>query len=317
MTFEFDLAQNELIRLNSLLKTKCPELELVLNTKSNLSNLYIESYTKSKNVVLLCLYYNTTCISNIEFIINETNNPYDLTINSKTLDSYQNKKYNKLLRCVAIYLSCFMTIDNEHFKTIISQGVNPITIWLMISYFNATYQNNSYNNNFIHYFKDKPIGITELEKYFELYDPNHYEGILLSVDITDSELGNKYMVLFEKIMHEISCLNGGGSKKRNKSKSKNKSSKVFLNSGDYKKILQFYNLSIPKSPKLLKKNAEDVISKKLCKCIKKIDTKYEAKSIGICTKTIINKKGYIRGKFTCKNPRTLVLKKKTRKYNKD
>ena len=223
MTFEFNLAQNELQQINSLLKTKCPELELELDTKTVLSdvkNQPIESYTKSKNVLLLCLYYNTTCISNIEFIINETNNPLDLTINSKTLVPYQNKKYNKLLRCVAIYLSGFMTIDGEHFTTLVSQGVNPLTIWLMISYFNATYETNPFNDQFIRYFEDKTLGVSEIEKYFELNDPNHYDGIFLSVDLTDAELGNKYTVLLKKIINEIICLNSSGGKKKSKSKSK-------------------------------------------------------------------------------------------------
>jgi hypothetical protein len=94
---------------------------------------------------------------------------------------------------------------------------------------------------------------------------------------------------------------------------------------DYKSILEFYKKSIPKSKRLLKSSAENLIVSKLCRCIKKVDNLSESRSIGICTKTIINNKGFKRGKFTCKKKQSIILKKKnntrknknnTRKNNK-
>ena len=85
---------------------------------------------------------------------------------------------------------------------------------------------------------------------------------------------------------------------------------------DYKKILEFYNKPIPKSKRLLKIQAEKLLVSKLCRCIKKVDKKNETRAIGICTKTIINSKGLIRGKFTCKKRQEINLKKKTRKSRK-
>ncbi len=86
---------------------------------------------------------------------------------------------------------------------------------------------------------------------------------------------------------------------------------------DYKNILHFYNKPIPKSKDTLKLNAEKILATKLCRCIKKVDKKYESRSIGICTKTIINNKGYKRGKFSCKNkPKILLTKNKTMKNKK-
>ena len=67
-----------------------------------------------------------------------------------------------------------------------------------------------------------------------------------------------------------------------------------LTNKDYVSILKYYNLPIPKSKRLLQKQAEQIMATKLCKCIKKIDPQNEAKSIGICTKTIFNSKGYTR-----------------------
>ena len=91
-----------------------------------------------------------------------------------------------------------------------------------------------------------------------------------------------------------------------------------LTNNDYISILQYYKLSIPKSKRLLKKQAENIMAKKLCKCIKKIEPENEARSIGICTKTIFNSKGYTRGNFQCKKKQSVKFRKtgKLSKLNK-
>ena len=78
---------------------------------------------------------------------------------------------------------------------------------------------------------------------------------------------------------------------------------------DYKKILEYYNKSIPKSNRILHLEAEKIMAEKLCKCIKKVEPKNEAKSIGICTKNIFNRKGLTRGKFKCKGKVNVTFKK--------
>jgi hypothetical protein len=88
-----------------------------------------------------------------------------------------------------------------------------------------------------------------------------------------------------------------------------------LNNNDYKTILEYYKKPIPKSNRLLKMEAEKILVSKLCSCIKKIDTTNEAKSIGICTKSVINRKGYHRGKFTCKSKPSIQIKKNITKKN--
>lgn len=82
-----------------------------------------------------------------------------------------------------------------------------------------------------------------------------------------------------------------------------------ITNNDYIKILEYYKKSIPKSKRLLKIEAEKILASKLCRCIKKLDPTNEAKSIGICTKTIFNRKGLSRGSFKCKGKPTLKLKK--------
>lgn len=91
-----------------------------------------------------------------------------------------------------------------------------------------------------------------------------------------------------------------------------------LNTQDYIAILNYYKKPIPKSKRLLKMNAEKILREKLCRCIKKIDPINEARSIGICTKSVFNRKGLTRGKFNCtgKKPSAVIKKmnkNKTRK----
>lgn len=89
-----------------------------------------------------------------------------------------------------------------------------------------------------------------------------------------------------------------------------------LSDQDYKDILNYYGKSIPKSKRLLKKDAENILSDKLCRCIKKIEPTNESKSIGICTKTIINSKGFTRGTFKCKGKKNISLKKREKNNKK-
>jgi hypothetical protein len=81
-----------------------------------------------------------------------------------------------------------------------------------------------------------------------------------------------------------------------------------LTNKDYINILKYYKLNIPKSKKLLKLQAEKIMAKKLCKCIKKVDFK-ESKSIAICTKTIFEKKGLGRGSFECKKNQSVKIRR--------
>ena len=92
-----------------------------------------------------------------------------------------------------------------------------------------------------------------------------------------------------------------------------------LTTADYTNILKGYNMEIPRDKKELKRKAEKVIAIKLCGCIRKVsngEKKREPQAIGVCTRSIINIKGYTRSDFKCKrNERKLTLKKKTSKQS--
>ena len=94
-----------------------------------------------------------------------------------------------------------------------------------------------------------------------------------------------------------------------------------LTINDYKQILTYYKKSIPSNKQHLIRDAEKILSTKLCRCINKLGKQNEKRAIGICTKTIFNRKGYSRGKFTCKHTTTVKFRKtskssttKRRKY---
>ena len=93
-------------------------------------------------------------------------------------------------------------------------------------------------------------------------------------------------------------------------KTKSISKSTSLTKQDYEKILNYYKIKIPSSIKLMRENADKILSEKLCRCIKKIDTDIEAKAIGICTKNIFNRKGLTRGKFNCKGKQNVTYKRK-------
>jgi hypothetical protein len=90
---------------------------------------------------------------------------------------------------------------------------------------------------------------------------------------------------------------------------------------EYEKILKFYKKPIPKSKRLLRKEAEKILSQKLCRCIKKVGLADEQRSISICTRSVINTKGFTRGRFKCKKGTSITLKKnkknKTRRKKKN
>ena len=86
-----------------------------------------------------------------------------------------------------------------------------------------------------------------------------------------------------------------------------------LTQQDYIDILNYYKKKIPKSKQIIKMNAEKILRDKLCRCIKKMDFVNESKSIGICTRSVLNKKGFARGKFNCTGRRSTMVIKKMKK----
>ena len=87
-----------------------------------------------------------------------------------------------------------------------------------------------------------------------------------------------------------------------------------MNNKDFVSILKYYKLPVPKSKKTIRTKATQMMASKLCGCIKKVGPD-EGKSIGICTRTIFNGKGYTRGKFKCKKRRFVQFTKTKKTRN--
>ena len=90
-----------------------------------------------------------------------------------------------------------------------------------------------------------------------------------------------------------------------------------LTKEDYIKILTFYKKKIPSSFSEIKRESEQILANKLCKCIKKLDPINEARSIGICSKSIFNRKGLSRGTFKCRGKSFVEIKKNKTKKRKN
>ena len=96
-----------------------------------------------------------------------------------------------------------------------------------------------------------------------------------------------------------------------------------LTNKDFKKILKYYKLKIPRSKKLTRKKAVDVLAEKLCRCIKKVRKKKNRRTIkkykknpaaAICTSSIFKKRGLNHSRFTCKKKAKLYINKKNKRY---
>ena len=93
-----------------------------------------------------------------------------------------------------------------------------------------------------------------------------------------------------------------------------------LTIGEYKDILSYYNIDISnKTHKQIYAAAEDILAKKLCRCIQKVNKSLSKRvkknnnaAVAICKESVLAKKGLSIQKFKCKkNPR--FISNKTRK----
>ena len=85
-----------------------------------------------------------------------------------------------------------------------------------------------------------------------------------------------------------------------------------LTYSDYRNILKHYGISIPKTRKQMRMKAEKTMANKMCRCVKRIQSRNESKAIRICTHSLFRRRGLKRGTFRCK-PKYDVQMTKTRK----
>lgn len=89
-----------------------------------------------------------------------------------------------------------------------------------------------------------------------------------------------------------------------------------LSNQDNMNVLTYYNIHVPKKKnktdkKKTRKLVKRILADKFCKCIKKLTVRNngvnEGRTIGLCTKSVFERKGLQRGRFTCKKGRGSYL----------
>jgi hypothetical protein len=83
-----------------------------------------------------------------------------------------------------------------------------------------------------------------------------------------------------------------------------------LTNSDYEDILDYYNIEKPTKQNNTKALAEQILSNKLCRCIKRVGKQpkieNESNNIAICRKSVFSRKNLNFYKFKCRNkPRFL------------
>ena len=84
-----------------------------------------------------------------------------------------------------------------------------------------------------------------------------------------------------------------------------------MTKSDYQKILSYYKIPFEKmSGRELKQKAEDILSNKLCKCIKSVEKRTGTQNaIALCTASVFNKKGLKFFDMSCKGKARLLPRK--------
>ena len=85
---------------------------------------------------------------------------------------------------------------------------------------------------------------------------------------------------------------------------------------DYENVLNFYKIPLVKGQPIqeLRAEVEQLMSDKLCRCIKKVTDQDhpdgEKRAIPVCKKSILHKKGLTDTGFSCKKKKHISLRKR-------
>jgi hypothetical protein len=135
---DLTVAKKIIHALNIELQPTCPGFYLHIDyltsfpmgsTVSMYSELLLNYFMRPP--LLLCLMYVNECVSSITMNVCER----DIDIDSKTNERYEGRKFNTLLRAVAIMISKGLS---ESAEQLTCDAINKISARLMITLFNAT-----------------------------------------------------------------------------------------------------------------------------------------------------------------------------------
>jgi len=169
--------------LSNKLKKKCPQLSISVHKIINNNDDYIDM------VMCICLSENKSsnkCIDQIDIGFDVEEYGYEvLTIHSQTKKMYEGRKYNKFLRAVVIVIIPFLVCSRK-IKRIVSTVINPVTAWLLITYFGGYIDiSDEFGKKFINYDKQHP-NMSLKDKIFNYFKNNTLFDVI--VDITPENL---------------------------------------------------------------------------------------------------------------------------------
>jgi hypothetical protein len=211
--FNLSNTSETLSEINDLLKQKCPNLEIRLGIMKNMEG-EINAYSKQKNSLLICLYYNNNCISSIQLSPLENE---EIELRSFTNTNYENKKYNTLLMYFLIFIGNKILFKGKPITKVFSYAINPFTAKRIIQNFNILpLMEGSDFEEFVNNKKDqiKDDIYKLVEDFYKKYSKN--VPIIFEIPLTNNDLitksFDKINLLLGKIdpdnlMKQIKCPN--------------------------------------------------------------------------------------------------------------
>jgi|LauGreDrversion2_6_1035139.scaffolds.fasta_scaffold02283_1 hypothetical protein len=202
-------AKKHVAHLNEIMQPHCPGFHLMID--------YITSFPENSTVALyddldtnvylqpsivLCLFTGNHCVSSITMNIDAD----ELSIDSKSDDQYEGRKFNKLLRAVAIIISKSIS---ESVRVVESFAINWISAFLMIKYFNAVPVKQGVNIT-----KDTE----NLREVIKTYFDNNV-SMAIRVELNEANIANATAVFHETIqIMDCGPLSGGLKRTRKSNK---------------------------------------------------------------------------------------------------
>ena len=186
-------ARAHVASLNEIMRPYCPGFHLMIDHitsfpenstvalyHDNVPNWYVDPS------IVLCLFTNNHCVSSITMKMNATERGFALSIDSRTDEQYEGRKFNILLRAVAIIISKSLSESAVVFD---SYAINWISAYIMINHFNAVSVREGININ-----KDTPHLGEALRAHFR-------DKILMDtrVELNDVNTANATRVFHETI----------------------------------------------------------------------------------------------------------------------
>jgi hypothetical protein len=183
-------AKHIIAQLNGELQKTCPDFYLNIDyitsfpqdsTASLYSDVMLNSYFQPP--LVLCLFTGNDCVSSLTLKIKES----ELTIDSRTNERYEGRKFNTLLRAVAIMISKSLNAGAER---LVSSALNIVSTILMIKRFNAVSEGGDISS--------KTVPPEKLDKVIKDYY-EHRGGMETHVELNEENIANATTVFHETI----------------------------------------------------------------------------------------------------------------------